>query len=74
MDQSLYCPTTERWQTIAPEAAGFDPERLRAAIAYIQTEAATGWPEDLSQSLASGGDNLEPPPWNEVLGPTKLRR
>lgn len=69
----MYFPSKTAWQTIAASEAGFDPDKLAAAIAYAQDEAETPWPEDLSQGLGSGGDESEPPPWNEVIGPTKPR-
>lgn len=55
-----------------PGDCGFDPAKLQEAIQYAETEAETPWPYDLSEGLAASGD-IEPPPWNEVLGPTKPR-
>jgi hypothetical protein len=59
--------------TIAdPAALGVDGDKLAEAIAFARDEAETPWPRDLSKGLAASGSN-EPPPWNEIIGPTKAR-
>ena len=68
-----YFPTYNNWQTIEPINAGFNPDALAAAVAFARDEAETSWPYDLTQGLNSPQDHSEPPPWNEVLGPTKAR-
>lgn len=55
--------------TVAP-GAGVDAGKLRAAI-QLSIQAETKWPRDIAQALAEG--TFEPPPWNEVLGPTRPR-
>ena len=55
-----------------PADVGFDGARLADAIAFARDEAETRWPRDLSKGLAASGSN-EPPPWNEILGPTRPR-
>ncbi len=68
----LYFPTQSDWQTIDATDAGMDGEKLSAAVAFAET-AETPWPRDLSKGLAAGTATREPPPWNEVLGPTRDR-
>ena len=51
---------------------GFDPATLAEAIAFARDEAETDWPHDLSKGLAASG-SVEPPPWNEIIGPTRPR-
>ena len=58
--------------TAEPNQLGFDADALRAAIGFAETEAETPWPRDLDKGLGASGMQ-EPPPWNEVLGPTKAR-
>ena len=70
---ATYFPPAGCWQHIDAETAGFDPANLSTAVEFAQHDAETSWPIDLSQGLASSGDDTEPPPWNEVLGPTKPR-
>ncbi len=67
-----YFPTLDDWQTIDAADAGMDGEKLSAAVAFAEA-AETPWPRDLSRGLAAGTATREPPPWNEVLGPTKDR-
>jgi Beta-lactamase len=55
-----------------PADGGFDAKKLAAAIAFARDEAETPWPRDLSKGIADAGIS-EPPPWNEILGPTKPR-
>ena len=59
--------------TIAnPAEDRFDAGKLADAIAFARDEAETPWPRDLSKGIADAEIN-EPPPWNEILGPTKPR-
>jgi CubicO group peptidase (beta-lactamase class C family) len=53
-------------------ADGFDAAALAEAVAFARDEAETAWPRDLSKGLAASG-STEPPPWNEILGPTRPR-
>jgi CubicO group peptidase (beta-lactamase class C family) len=52
------------------QSAGFNPSRLADAVAFARCHEI-GWSRDIDQQLASG--EFEPPPWNEVLGPTTPR-
>ncbi|MEM7254735.1 MAG: serine hydrolase [Pseudomonadota bacterium] len=45
---------------------------LQDIVAYAN-EAESPWPRDLGEGLNSDARNNEPPPWNEVLGPTRPR-
>jgi CubicO group peptidase (beta-lactamase class C family) len=65
-------PPPGDWPEIAPRAAGFDPDLLAEAVAYAET-AETPWPISLEGGLSSDPRTREPPPWNEVLGPTRPR-
>lgn len=69
-----YFPATDQpWESVAPEAVGFDPGRLEAAIAFAEAHE-TNWPRDLDEAGATPGmTQIEPPPWNEILGPLKPR-
>ena len=29
-----YCPSSREWETVAPAEAGFDPDRLAAAVQF----------------------------------------
>ena len=57
------------WERAAPERAGFHPGRLGEAVAFAEAEE-TAWPRALDRAGALPGlTEIEPPPWNEVLGP-----
>lgn len=56
----------------SPKESGFDPKRLDAAVAFAEA-SETPWPRDLTKALGSDPNNNEPPPWNEVIGPTRER-
>jgi CubicO group peptidase (beta-lactamase class C family) len=53
-----------------PAACGFEPGRLAEAVRFAETHETT-WDRDLAKHLASG--HFEPPPWNEIIGPTRPR-
>ncbi|MBT7663784.1 MAG: serine hydrolase [Rhodospirillaceae bacterium] len=57
-------------EEINPEHAGFTPSRLQAAVT-IATDNEIAWSRNINDQLGNG--EFEPPPWNEVLGPTKPR-
>jgi len=69
-----YIPATDQaWESVDPAAAGLDPGRLAAAVAFAETHE-TDWPRDLEQAGSVPGlTQIEPPPWNEALGPYKPR-
>src|SRR5580700_11415227 len=58
------------WPRTAAEAAGFDPSALKAAIAFAQSHE-TPWRRDIQAQLEA--NTFEPPPDNEILGPTAPR-
>ena len=59
---------TAEWARIDPAEAGFDAARLAAAVEFA-IEQEIDWPEDVGLMV---GRN-DPPPYNEILGPTKPR-
>ncbi len=68
--ENAYVPPPGEWATAAPEAVGFDPQRLDDAVAAARTRAVTE-PTDLRQVLIDSWSPREPD--YRVLGPTGLR-
>jgi CubicO group peptidase (beta-lactamase class C family) len=64
-------PPGAAWQPAGAEATGFDADKLAQAIA-IAEDNEIGWSRDIGEQLR-GRQEFEPPPWNEVLGPTGVR-
>jgi CubicO group peptidase (beta-lactamase class C family) len=58
------------WANISAEKAGFDAELLSQAITLVQ-KRETPWQADLRAEIESG--YFEPPPYNEIIGPTAPR-
>ena len=59
--------------SIAPGDAGFDANKLARAVTFI-ADNETPWPRALSQEKTLPGlTELEPPPWNEIIGPVQDR-
>jgi CubicO group peptidase (beta-lactamase class C family) len=56
-----YWPPAGAWERRDPKAAGFDPERLQAAIAFAE-QHPTDWPKDFSTQEAMFGKLLGPIP------------
>ena len=71
-DSSPYVPPADgdTWLRAEPSAAGFDADALADAVGYAQAHE-TPWQRDLLAQLKAG--NFEPPPDNEVIGPTAPR-
>ncbi|MGK7296128.1 MAG: serine hydrolase domain-containing protein [Candidatus Wenzhouxiangella sp. M2_3B_020] len=65
-----YFPDRHEWETVAPERAGFDPERLADAIDHAR-QAAVLEPKSLYQAIVESFAPREPD--FRVLGPTKPR-
>ena len=63
-------PHGQPWPRVDPQAAGFDPEALAAAITFAETNESP-WRRDLRAQLEAG--NFEPPPDNEIIGPVAPR-
>ncbi|HJM93297.1 MAG: serine hydrolase [Alphaproteobacteria bacterium] len=59
-------------ETIAvePQCAGFSPSRLSDAVAFALANEIN-WSRNIDDQLGKG--EFEPPPWNEILGPTTPR-
>ncbi len=61
------------FEAITPQAAGFDAERLTAAVKYFE-DHETWWPRALgSAKTLPTLTEAEPPPWNEIIGPLQDR-
>jgi CubicO group peptidase (beta-lactamase class C family) len=65
-------PAAGAWTLADTQDAGFDPIALATALQFA-TDAETAWPRDLGTGLNADPNSNEPPPWNEVLGPTQDR-
>jgi len=63
-------PAGGQWARVAPRDAGFDPAGLADAVAFAEANE-TPWERDLAVQIGKG--HFEPPPWNEIIGPTKPR-
>ena len=70
MDHPPLPPDGVPWSRAAPEEAGFDADRLAAAVAFAE-EHETLWQRDLRAQLEAG--SFEPPPHNEIIGPIRPR-
>ncbi len=66
---TVYFPPKDTWERVAPEHAGFNPERLQSAIEHAK-HIETLWTRDLNRPV---DDIDEPPPYNEKIGPLKDR-
>lgn len=58
-----------QWASVDAGELGFDTQQLDDAVAFA-IQAETPWPRNLSEGLNADPDGNEPPPWNEVVGPT----
>jgi CubicO group peptidase (beta-lactamase class C family) len=72
MYDSSYFPdhADASWASVPPEAVGFDPAGLAAVVAAVR-EGEISWPIDVRAHLEAGF--FDPPPFNELLGPTEPR-
>jgi CubicO group peptidase (beta-lactamase class C family) len=68
---STHVPTGS-WELASPTEAGFDPVKLASAL-DLAARIETPWPRNLDEGLNADPSSHEPPPWNEILGPTKAR-
>ena len=58
--------------SVDPTTVGLDATQLAEAIELAES-SETNWPRELDTALNSDPDNQEPPPFNEVIGPTRNR-
>jgi hypothetical protein len=67
-----YFPPTgdDAWARIAPADAGYTPDAVAAAMAHAEAHDSP-WGYNLTEHLNAG--HFEPPPWNEIIGPTRGR-
>jgi CubicO group peptidase (beta-lactamase class C family) len=72
MQDAHYFPLPDGapWEAVPPEAAGFESTRLEPVIAAV-SRSQPSWPTDIHAHLEAGF--FEPPPFNELLGPTQPR-
>jgi len=61
------------WAAISADEAGLDDDKLAAAVAFAKAHE-TSWPREIQKDGRIPGLNeLEMPPWNELLGPVEPR-
>jgi len=60
----------ETWARISPADAGLSSEAVAAAVSHAEAHDSP-WVRNLTRHLESG--HFEPPPWNEIIGPTRGR-
>jgi len=61
------------WETTDAASAGFDAGRLAEAVAFAEGHESP-WPRDLGDRGETPGlTEIEPEPWNAILGPLKNR-
>jgi CubicO group peptidase (beta-lactamase class C family) len=67
-----YVPPTDGtpWESVAPEAAGFDAAKLQEAVSFALAHE-TKWQRDVRTQLETG--TFEPPPDNFLFGPVANR-
>jgi len=70
MAQAEYYPDRHQWQTQSPKMAGFDPDKLAAAVDFARSQAVLE-PQDMYQVLLDSYIDREPN--YRVLGPTLPR-
>ena len=59
------------WETISAADAGFDADRLRGAVDYALANEST-MDRDVRRALENKAF-AEPPPWGDIIGPTRPR-
>jgi CubicO group peptidase (beta-lactamase class C family) len=64
------CYPDNEWERIAPQEAGFHPERLKKAVDHALRHE-TSWPRDLPNSIHL--NYTEPPEYGGIIGPAKER-
>ena len=70
---NAYFPTTDTtWETISAEAAGFDSAGLKAAVDYALANESS-MDRDVLRALTEKRAFAEPPPWGDIIGPTRPR-
>lgn len=65
-----YFPPRHQWETVQPAVAGFDAEKLAAAVEFARSAAVTE-PKDLHQVITDSFAPREPD--FRILGPTRPR-
>ena len=60
----------EAWERVAPADAGLTADGVATAVAHAEAHESP-WVYNLTEHLEAG--HFEPPPWNEIIGPTRGR-
>ena len=60
----------DAWERVSPAAAGLSADGVAAAVAHAKAHDSP-WVYNLQEHLEAG--HFEPPPWNEIIGPTRGR-
>lgn len=76
-EPNLYVPSRDgaEWADLAPAAAGFDPERLQAAVDFAKAHESA-WPRSLyypDGRYVGIVEWNESGPWSEIAGPVRER-
>ncbi len=68
----LYFPPfgESTWARARPQEAGLNPDGVKDAVAHAEAHESP-WNRNLTRHLETG--HFEPPPWNEIIGPTRGR-
>lgn len=75
IDAFVPAPDGAPWRTIAPTEAGFDPEKLKAAVEFARDQDSP-WPRGLYYPDCTYVGNREwneSGPWTEIVGPVRER-
>ena len=73
-DQTAYVPGSV-WERRSPDAAGFDPDELNAAVAFAMAHESP-WPRSLyypDGTYVGNAEWSESGPWTEIVGPVRER-
>lgn len=72
MTTPYYPKTNADWEVQSPEVAGLDPAAIKTAIDYaIANESSMD--RDVLKALTEKRAFAEPPPWGDIIGPTRPR-
>lgn len=72
---NTYIPAPDRWDAVAPSAAGFDPDKLQAAVDFAKASESK-WPRSFyypDGRYVGIVEWNETGPWSEVAGPVVPR-
>ncbi len=72
MSKAYFPAATSAWETVSAEAAGFDAAGLGAAVDYALANESS-MDRDVLRALTEKRAFAEPPPWGDIIGPTRPR-